>query len=81
MASHFFGLLTPEDIENRSKIDAFMSRRYGWNRPDIGHEKEKKMADNIEISIVLFEMKRVDHSEYLPSPRVDESKKKKNEAA
>lgn len=88
VAAHFFGLLTPEDVGNRAHVDAYMGRRWGWNRPDLGKAEAKKRASNIKIETAVFEMRKVarDHNDLAP-PRVDErpdateSKSKKREAA
>lgn len=74
VAAHFFGLNTPEDIEAKDKINYFIMKRWGWNRPEIGNERAKELCDNISFSSAVYEMREVETSdEYLAAPRVDSS--------
>lgn len=73
IASHFLGIQTPEEIHDMGKISKFISKRWGWNRAEIGMSREAELCNNIVLDVAHFEMREIEHhaEDTLPVPNKD----------
>lgn len=80
VACHFFGISSPDDIHDTAKINYYIKKRWGWNRPEIGAERSDQLCKNMELTISIFEMREVESSDdYLPASRMDTSHEDEHE--